>query len=432
MAVYEDREYFIPLRKSDLIELLCSEPGLTPEEVHDFRQFCTLVSATYHFEYHQRLEELKDAYAPFDPDADTRKLETLSENEKGTRVAALFERFDSLMQRANYEPLGQKDIEAALGVQTPWGIDMNIDLDVFDRYALYARGDNKGKRTWRRWTNLWRAEEIEVDQYQRLVLIFKLKKHRRLGRHVDTNSVFLKVFKDIPKPDMEMLLPGAQIKMTFLDWALIVLPLLTGFGLLGWKFGTDILHHFGALGTAALVTIPPLLLYGIVTGTVGYGYRSYHGYQTTRQKYSLNLAQSLYYQNLDNNAGVLFRLIDEAEEQEFREALLAYFFLWRHAGRDGWTMEHLDDSIEEYLENKEWKGRKLNILVDFEIDDAMAKLERMRVVEKLAVREGGQEVVRYRAQPLAKALEMVDWTWDNYFKYNNPDPEEPPIPAVAT
>ena len=23
----------------------------------------------------------------------------------------------------------------------------------------------------------------------------------------------------------------------------------------------------------------------------------------------------------------------------------------------------------------------------------------------------------------------ADWTWDNYFKYNNPEPEAPPIPA---
>jgi hypothetical protein len=205
-----------------------------------------------------------------------------------------------------------------------------------------------------------------------------------------------------------------------------VFPLLLGLGLLGWKFGYEI------AGLAATFILPAWVIYSLATGTLGYGYKSYHGYQATKQKYSLMLARSLYYQNLDNNAGVQFRLIDEAEEQEFREAILAYFFLWRFAGRDGWTMGHLDDQIEEYLENKEWNGRKLNILVDFEIDDAMEKLERMRVVEKLVEKGSDLEVGKYRAQSLAKALEMVDWTWDNYFKYNNPDPEEPPIPEVTT
>ena len=37
------------------------------------------------------------------------------------------------------------------------------------------------------------------------------------------------------------------------------------------------------------------------------------------RQYQLNLTQSLYYQNIDNNAGALFRLLNEAEEQEFRE-----------------------------------------------------------------------------------------------------------------
>jgi len=24
---------------------------------------------------------------------------------------------------------------------------------------------------------------------------------------------------------------------------------------------------------------------------------------------------------------------------------------------------------------------------------------------------------------------VLDWAWDNYFKYNNPEPEEPPVAA---
>lgn len=76
-------------------------------------------------------------------------------------------------------------------------------------------------------------------------------------------------------------------------------------------------------------------LYSILTlvGIIGYGVRSFYGYLNTKQKYQLNLTESLYYQNLDNNAGVLFRLLDEAEEQEAREAMLAYFFLWRQTHR---------------------------------------------------------------------------------------------------
>ena len=77
---------------------------------------------------------------------------------------------------------------------------------------------------------------------------------------------------------------------------------------------------------------PPTPMPGNYNGLGGYGYKQYAGYQITKQTYSKMLTESLYYQNLDNNAGVFHRLLDAAEEQECREAVLAYFFLWRFAG----------------------------------------------------------------------------------------------------
>src|ERR1700676_1464478 len=72
VAEYLDREHFIPLRKNDLMQLLLHDKQLPPGQREPFRQFCRLISATIHFEYLAKLEDLKDAYAPFDPDADTK------------------------------------------------------------------------------------------------------------------------------------------------------------------------------------------------------------------------------------------------------------------------------------------------------------------------------------------------------------------------
>jgi len=72
VAEYFDREHFIPLRKHDLMQLLLRDNQLPPEQREPFRQFGLLVSAAFHFEHLAKLEELKDAYAPFDPDADTK------------------------------------------------------------------------------------------------------------------------------------------------------------------------------------------------------------------------------------------------------------------------------------------------------------------------------------------------------------------------
>ena len=73
--------------------------------------------------------------------------------------------------------------------------------------------------------------------------------------------------------------------------------------------------------------------WGPLVALAGYGYRQYYGYQTTKNAFTLQLTQSLYYQTLGTNLGVIQHLIDEAEEQEGREALLGYYHLLRRPRR---------------------------------------------------------------------------------------------------
>src|SRR6185437_9716861 len=141
-----------------------------------------------------------------------------------------------------------------------------------------------------------------------------------------------------------MLLPGARVRLTRLDRGKIGLPLLSGLALAAWNLLQDM---------AALVerwASSPNTLWMLAAGGIGYGYKSFHGYQQTKQRYHLTLTQSLYFQNLDSNAGVLTRLCDEAEEQECRTAVLAYFCLLRFAGPEGWTADEIDASMEFYLD----------------------------------------------------------------------------------
>jgi hypothetical protein len=417
MAESQGCEHFIPLRKQELLDRLCTHTGLRREEADEFRQFARLLGATYHFQFQQRLEELKTAYAPFDPDADTRPLVRLSADEKQHRLNQLFKDFAWLMDRANFKHLCREDLEPYHRTATDWGIRMDVDYSCFERLAIFARGDTEQKRTRRRWRNFFRLESTMVPVFQRLVLILKLRGHKRLNKEADTESVYIKVFKDIPKLDLNMLLPGARVMMTHFDRGQISLPVVTGFGMLLARPFLAVMHvllPFIELGRWAGQEFirsggsPTWAFWGLATGSLGYGYRSYYGYRQTHQRYRLTLTENLYFRNLDNNAGVLVRLLDEAEEQECREALLGYFFLWRHAGERGWTGAELDLAVEQYLETA------CGVKVDFEIADALAKLEKVQIVEKLGD--------RYRARPLSAALRILDRAWDDYFQYNTPGP----------
>jgi len=389
-------EHFIPLRKAELIERLCRQPGLSSADQAGFRRLCELLDATLHYEYHAHFEELQNAYAPFDCDSDTQSLTVPSEGERRAQLDLLFQRFDWLMERANFQRLSRSDLESALESVGYHGLRLEVDLDSFDRLEMYYRGEVKRTQPRRSWRTFYRIEQIELSVYQRLVIIFRLRDGRDTTRRLDAQDVFIKLFKDVPKADLEMLLPGTRIRMSLKDRIKIIMPTVSGLAVSIYK------AFKGALLAAAAGLYGVLAVIGV---TCGYGVRSFYGYLQTKQRYQLNLTESLYYQNLDNNAGVIARLLSEAEEQENREAVLAYFFLWRESTGRVMTADRLDVRIEQFL--SDCLGRP----VDFEVDDALAKLLRLG----LARQAFGDH---YLPVPLAEALETLDRTWDNYFRYN--------------
>lgn len=407
MADHEDREHFIPIRKTELVDLLCKTPvALTAAEQHDFRQFCRLVDATFHFEYQRDMDRLKDLYAPFDPDTDTVCLQRPVDDDTQQRLNGLVAKFEWLLERGNYRRLAREELDKALQETGLWGLNFHVNFEIFDRLELFYRGDATRERVLpRRWFGLRKERRVPIRIFQRLVVLLRFRKHPALPRNVDFNNVYIKEFKDIPRADLEMLVPGTRPKMRIWDQGKIGFPLLTGLGITGYRLAG------GALLLAAGVANIFAWL-GLIGGTVGYGVKSYFGYLNTRNKYQLTLTESLFFQNLDNNAGVLFRLCDDALEQECREAFLAYYFLWREAGDNGWTDDELDDRVEQFLE------QAAGLKVDFEIGDAMHKLRRLRVIEQAAAD-------RIRAVPIAAALANLDQAWDNFFQYHRADSDSP-------
>jgi hypothetical protein len=394
MPEFEGREHFIPLRRQELIDWLCAGETLAPEDCQAFRLLCQRLGTACHLEFHRRFEELKQAYDPFDPDTDMQPLLRLTADEKQKRLNALYRDFAWLMERADFTHLSRQDIEPTLKETSDWGIHMRVDFSAFEHLAIFARGDVLLPRTRRRLRSFYRTEETKVPSYQRLVMILKLRPDHAYADNVNTECVYLKIFKDIPKLDIKMLLPTARVRMSNLDRGRIGFPLISGIGLALYNLTAE------ALETLTKIFVEwnnPLLLWGIATGGITYGYRSYYGYQQMKQRYHLTLTQSLYYQNLDSNAGVLFRLLDEAEEQETREAILVYFFLWRFAGPEGRSSGDLEKQIGDFLQ------QHAQVPVDFRAGPALNRLDKLRLIEKCGD--------RYRATAPNQALDRLAAAW---------------------
>lgn len=407
MAVHPDREHFIPLRVSDLIDTLCRGTGpaygqkLPPVDVVRFRRFAKAAQRHVHALYLDQLLRVKDAYAPFNPDADTRRVYEPTDIERAVSLGELFDAISHLLAKANFVRLSREELIAVMENASDWGVDMDVCWDAFDHLDVYVRDKGFGKRTRRPWYKLFRREEATVPTFGRVVVALKQRPHPRLGGEADTQSVFLKMFKDIPRMDIEMLLPATRVKMPLLDRCKLGGSVTSSIGYVGWKLSTFPMSGLsGALFGGGLLGL--MTLYSPLALLVGYGYKTYYSFQVQHQTYQLQLTQSLYYQNLDNNAGVLYRVLDEAEEQELREVLLAYFCLWRFAGESGWTAAQLDNYVELELE------RTLDTRVDFEIEDALAKLERTGAVVRVGNRYAARPIDEATARLTGRAEELAE------------------------
>lgn len=362
------RENFIPLRKADVKELILHDAELSEVQRAQIARLAQAIDAVLHLEYHDKFETLKDDYSPFDPDSDTLLQRKYEEQERKERLDEFFDGLIDLLHKANYVRVPYSQLRHALEHATDWGINLDVDFSIFERLEIYSRGTHVTKRMVYPWWYFGAGRMVEADAFQRLFIAFKFRKQPKAQAQVDLNTVYIKVFKNIPKNDIDMLLPGTEVRITWFDQSKILVPTIGGvlFTLYKILSGALFVAFAGVYGFLAFI--------GLVSGTIGYGVRSFYGYLNTRDKYHLNVTRNLYYQKLDSNAGVLMRVLDEAEEQEFREALIAYYLLWRHAGAQGWTVDQFDREAER------WIFEKSSASVDFEITDALDKLSRWGLI----------------------------------------------------
>jgi adenine-specific DNA methylase len=131
----------------------------------------------------------------------------------------------------------------------------------------------------------------------------------------------------------------------------------------------------------------------------GYLWKQFNNFKNRKLRFMETLTRNLYFKNLDNNAGVFHRLANDAEEEESKEAILAYYFL--STSEAALSQEELDQKIEHWFDSR-WDCR-----IDFEIDDALQKLLALGLVET----SGG----RLCAVSISEGIKILDQRWDNYF-----------------
>ena len=358
------REHFIPIGREKLLECLPEFESCTEKETTDLKVFYELISSVLHKQYHAWQIKVQKLYQPLDPDSVLilKDLET-------KKTSEVFTELKEILANANYRKLPIDELETAVENATALGLRMKVDFSLFENLHVYGRGDETQTWTKKSWWKFFKEEQFDVDVYQRLIIAFRLKDHKDLPKEQSSSYVYLKSFKGIPHSDLQTLLPGTQVRMSLLDRGKIIIPALSG---IVWNI-VKILRLMVAV--AIFASLAQFIKFWVIpAGIIYYIFRGFISYKKTKDKHQLNLTRHLYFQNLDNNSGVLLRILHESEFQDYREMVITYYVLWKF-GSSGINAEQVHEIAEKKLKEV------IELDINFEAEDALSKLEKLEVIK---------------------------------------------------
>ncbi|MDJ1176574.1 TMEM143 family protein [Roseofilum capinflatum] len=438
MAHYSDREAHIPFDRHHLIELCLRDGKLPKRDREKFRQFCQLLSAYYHFHFHSIVEDLKDYYTPFNPYEKLSEFQSFTATEQQQMEADFFNRFEQVLERANYFPLSQETLEKAFAQRSLIELKTDIDFKDFDRMLFYCQGDIYELITRKKWW--FRTVTETLDIFERVVVAIKFKDESYFTEAENLKftpgKIYLFYYQNVPKFDLEFLFPNVKVSMTWKDRLILIgsaigaaIPLMikilpqvviivgvilffTGTlpGMENMKADEEDVRN---LTPALLATLSLLLAFG------GFAFKQYNSYKNKKIKFQKKVTETLFFKNLANNTSVFHALIDTAEEEECKEIILVYYHLLT-SGKP-MTPEDLDDRIESWMETT-W-----NCQIDFDINGPLKNLYNIRGrlnnmqgkpqsdIPLLSYDEWG----KCQVKSLDDSLEILDYLWDNAFRYSH-------------
>ena len=369
----ERADGFIAVRKSELAETVARESGGSSEDATSMSSLFELLGALLHYEAHRRLEALKALYDAIEPDAPASR--------RDVSVAA-FERFEQALSealtRANFVEIEPHSMQTLETTKRLTGLAIKPSGAGIRRIRYFARGSRDEQIVQKTLTG---KRVIDVQILNDVIVLVGFKAEDEIGRDdrrafstmrrgVRPGAALVKHFRNVANAELITLHPGAKPGMLRRDQLFLAAPamatgipvLLNLWPALGVIFAV-FAAYFGAQGAIEDDALKRAL--AAMSGLIAVGafiMRQRLKYEATSLRYQKKLADTIYFRNLANNAGVLDLLIGAGEEQDSKEAILAYAML-RRAGQP-MVKADIDKASETFLR------ARFGLQINFEIQDA--------------------------------------------------------------
>ncbi|GFY85149.1 aminopeptidase [Actinidia rufa] len=225
--------------------------------------------------------------------------------------------------------------------------------------------------------NLLGKITIQEPTFDRIIVVYR----RACAKTKTERGIFVKHFKNIPMADMEIVLPEKKNpSLTPMDWVTFL--------------GSAIVGLVAVVGSIELPKADLWVMFAILSTVLGYCAKTYFTFQQNMATYQNLITQSMYDKQLDSGKGTLLHLCDDVIQQEVKEVIISFFILMEQGKA---TQQDLDLRCEELI--KEEFDERCN----FEVDDAVQKLEKMGIVSR-------DTIGRYYCVGLKRANEIIGTT----------------------
>lgn len=414
VAPRQQRDRVIPLRKSDIIDGLAAEGRLDAADQEKFTQLARMLGAILHHEYSAELDRLRETYFYFDPEVDPREFGFAKDLSEPYRQ--LSEEFVRVLTDANFVEVSHEDITKAFDERARVRVKIKAPIEDYRDVRMFRRGSHMETIEIPAWFGL-RKRPLEVKVYDDVVLMVATKPDdmssdetrkalssaRRGGQKVRSGAVLFKYFRHIARADLKALFPNVRVVRSLLDHLMLGVPAILGGVPILIKLASTLTvlflvagFYLGLSGTMqdrdmeqALAALSGILALGAFLLRQ---WGNFHRQSLIHQK---QVTDNVYYRNVNNNAGIFTYLIGEAEDQDWKEVLLAYYGLLIEA--EPVTRHVLDARIEELL------ARVIGVSADFDVDHALSRLRQFDLVIET---DRGLTAV-----PLVDALRRLDREW---------------------
>ena len=127
----DDRPQYIPVAKSKIKDRLLSTWQMEESKKESLSNVFHMFEAIWHHDFHSEMEEMKEQYAPMDPDSNE-EINYSNEN-----AVKFIQTFEETMVNGNWEPITDEEIEQALEAEDVLPISLDVRFDEYKNQRYY-------------------------------------------------------------------------------------------------------------------------------------------------------------------------------------------------------------------------------------------------------------------------------------------------------